>query len=58
MSDTDFTYAGENLAVDFSDSQDVTTAWLNSPEHRANIMDTHFTQFGIAIATGRTKDNQ
>jgi Cysteine-rich secretory protein family len=48
----DFTYAGENLAVDFSDSQDVTTAWLNSPEHRANIMDTHFTQFGIAIATG------
>jgi hypothetical protein len=48
----DFTYAGENLAVDFSDSQDVTTAWLNSPEHRANIMDTNFTQFGIAIATG------
>ena len=48
----DFTYAGENLAVDFSDSQDVTTARPNSPEHRANIMDTHFTQFGIAIATG------
>ena len=47
-----FTYAGENLAVDFSDSQDVTTAWLNSPEHRANIMNTNFTQFGIAIATG------
>jgi len=48
----DFTYAGENLAVDFSDSQDVTNAWLNSPEHRANIMDANFTQFGIAIATG------
>ena len=48
----DFTYAGENLAVDFSDSQDVTTAWLNSPEHRANIMSVNFTQFGIAIATG------
>jgi hypothetical protein len=48
----DFTYAGENLAVDFSDSQDVTTAWLNSPEHRANIMSANFTQVGIAIATG------
>ena len=48
----DFTYAGENLAVDFSDSQDVTDAWLNSPEHRANIMDTNFTQVGIAIASG------
>jgi hypothetical protein len=48
----DFTYAGENLAVDFSDSQDVITAWLNSPEHRANIMNQNFTQIGIAIATG------
>ncbi len=48
----DFTYAGENLAVDFSDSQDVVTAWLNSPEHRANIMNQNFTQIGVAIATG------
>ena len=47
-----FAYAGENLAVDFSDSQDVTNAWLNSPEHRANIMNANFTQIGIAIATG------
>lgn len=47
-----FTYAGENLAVDFSDSQDVTSAWLNSPEHRANILSANFTQIGIAIATG------
>jgi hypothetical protein len=47
-----FTYAGENLAVDFSDSQDVTSAWLNSPEHRANILNVDFTQIGIAIATG------
>ncbi len=47
-----FTYAGENLAVDFSDSQDVTNAWLNSPEHRANILSANFTQIGIAIATG------
>jgi hypothetical protein len=47
-----FSYAGENLAVDFTDSQDVTNAWLNSPEHRANILSQNFTQIGIAFATG------
>jgi hypothetical protein len=47
-----FDYAGENLAVNFSDSEDVTTAWMNSPEHRANILSTDFTQIGIATAQG------
>ena len=47
-----FTYAGENLAVNFSDSQDVTNAWMNSPEHRANILNTNFTEIGMATAQG------
>jgi len=47
-----FDYAGENLAVNFSDSQDVTNAWMNSPEHRANILSTDFTQIGMATAQG------
>jgi Cysteine-rich secretory protein family len=47
-----FTFAGENLAVNFSDSQDVTTAWMNSPEHRANILSDNFTQIGMATAQG------
>lgn len=47
-----FTYAGENLAVDFSDSIDVEKAWMNSPTHRANILDGNFTQIGIATAQG------
>ena len=48
----DFSYAGENLAVNFSDSQDVTNAWMNSPEHRANILNANYTNIGIAMATG------
>lgn len=48
----DFTYAGENLAVDFTDSAEVVNAWMNSPEHRANILDGHYTQIGIATASG------
>ena len=47
-----FTYAGENLAVDFSDSAAVVSAWMHSPEHRANILDNHYTQIGIATASG------
>ena len=48
----DFSYAGENLAVNFSDSVDVNTAWMNSPGHRANIMNDNFTEIGIATADG------
>jgi Cysteine-rich secretory protein family len=47
-----FTYAGENLAVNFTDSQDVTNAWMNSTEHRENILNPNFTQIGMATATG------
>lgn len=47
-----FTYAGENLAVDFSDSVDVERAWMNSPTHRKNLLDPHFTEVGIATASG------
>jgi len=47
-----FTAAGENLAVDFTDSQDVTAAWLNSPEHRANILTAGYTDIGMATAQG------
>jgi hypothetical protein len=47
-----FEYAGENLAVDFTDSGDVERAWMNSPRHRANILDGRFTEVGIATAVG------
>ncbi len=48
----DFSYAGENLAVNFSDSVDVNTAWMNSPGHRANILNGNFSEIGIATAEG------
>ncbi len=47
-----FIYAGENLAIDFSDSEDVNTAWLHSPTHRANILNSKFTEIGIATTKG------
>ena len=48
----DYVYAGENLAVNFSDSSDVIQAWLNSPAHRNNLLNSHFTDIGIGMATG------
>ncbi len=40
--------AGENLAMNFGTSTQIETAWMASPEHRANILDPSFTQVGIA----------
>lgn len=50
-----FSYAGENLAVNFSDSEDVEKAWMDSPTHRANILNGKFTEIGIATAEGEYK---
>jgi len=50
-----FVDAGENLAVNFSDSDDVNQAWLDSPGHRANIMNGKFTEIGIAAVSGTYK---
>lgn len=47
-----FVYAGENLAVDFMESENVQRAWLNSPKHKENIMNSNFTEIGIATADG------
>lgn len=43
-----YEYAGENLAINFSDSIDVHKAWMNSPGHRANILNKNYTEVGIA----------
>lgn len=47
-----FVYAGENLAVNFTESNDVERAWMDSPGHRSNILNEKFTEIGIATASG------
>ncbi|HSX33854.1 MAG TPA: CAP domain-containing protein [Candidatus Saccharimonadales bacterium] len=42
--------AGENLAYGFDSSDDTTTAWMNSPEHRANILNNTYVDVGFGIA--------
>jgi uncharacterized protein YkwD len=44
---------GENLALgNFVGDQGVVTAWMGSPGHRANILDTNYTQIGVAVGDG------
>jgi hypothetical protein len=47
-----YQYAGENLAVKFTDSREVVSAWMASPTHRANIVKPQYTEIGIGIAEG------
>ena len=47
-----YSSAGENLAVNFFESDDVARAWMNSPTHRANIVKENYTEIGIGVASG------
>lgn len=53
----DFVSAGENLAVHFTDSEDVVNAWMESPSHRANIMSGKYQEIGVGTAKGEYKGN-
>lgn len=43
---------GENLAKGYATANEAVTAWMNSPTHKANIMDAEFTSGAIAIHIG------
>ncbi|MCE9623055.1 MAG: CAP domain-containing protein [Actinomycetia bacterium] len=43
---------GENVAYGYIDCSAVITAWMNSPGHRANMLNPAYTNIGIAVAVG------
>ena len=50
---------GENLALgNFKDNVDVLTAWMNSPGHRANILDKSYQDIGVGVAYGTYQGEQ
>lgn len=50
--DYSFVHAGENLAIHFTDSSEVVDAWMNSPTHRANIVNKNYREIGVGTAEG------
>ncbi len=43
---------GENLAIEFYDTDSLVLAWMNSPTHRANILQEGFRDQGMGLAFG------
>ncbi|MBI5732578.1 hypothetical protein HY967_01290 [Candidatus Jorgensenbacteria bacterium] len=49
----EFILIAENLALgDFKDDQDLVRAWMNSTGHRENILNSRFTEIGVAVERG------
>lgn len=44
-----YSAAGENIAYGQRTPQEVMNGWMNSPGHRANILNSRFTQIGIGV---------
>jgi uncharacterized protein YkwD len=55
-----YTYstAGENLAKGFDTSADTVQGWMNSPGHRANILNSSFVDTGVAVMNGTLQGEQ
>ena len=52
----DYIVAGENLILgNFKDEKEVLQDWMNSPGHRANILNNRYTEIGVAVMKGTYK---
>jgi uncharacterized protein YkwD len=47
-----YSAAGENLAAKFKNPAKVVPAWMESPTHKKNVLNSEYTQTGIGIAKG------
>ncbi len=50
--------AGENLAYGFADNMSTVTGWMNSPGHRANILNGTYSEVGFGIAHSPNYQNE
>ena len=47
-----YSYAGENIAMGQRTPKEVVNAWMNSPGHRANILNASYKKIGVGYVTG------
>jgi len=48
----DYEYAGENLAIHFTNAELQHKAWMESPTHRKNILNSQYREIGVAVRRG------
>lgn len=53
-----YSMLGENLAIEFYNTESLIAAWMNSPTHRANVLNAGFKDQGMGLALGDTSQNQ
>jgi uncharacterized YkwD family protein len=46
-----YSSAGENIAMGYQTPEAVVSAWMNSPGHRANILNASYTQIGVGYVS-------
>lgn len=49
----EYSYAGENLAKGFTNSDEIIRAWMNSPSHKENILSDKYQDIGFAVGEGK-----
>lgn len=55
----EYIITGENLILgNFKDEADMVQAWMESPGHRANILNTSYSEIGVAVIKGDYKGEQ
>ncbi len=55
---TPYLQLGENLAVEFYSTESLVSAWMNSPTHRANVLNEGFKDQGMGMALGEPAQGQ
>jgi len=50
-----YAYAGENLAMDFTTAENTLAAWMTSDSHKKNILNTKYSEIGVAVLEGDFK---
>ena len=48
----DYRYAGDNLAINFTNAEEQQNAWMDSPTHKKNILNENYTETGVAVKRG------
>lgn len=49
-----YSTAGENIAAGYTTAAAAMTGWMNSPGHKANILNVNYTHMGVGVRQGST----
>lgn len=54
----DYVFAGENLAMDFTEGEMIQEAFMKSPSHRKNILNPKYQEIGVAVVSGKMNGHE